>query len=135
MVILWPESIKFTKPLKGFTDIVSWFDWDGEAYNLNDEQVNNSSIFVMKFIEKEVQLLDNDYKRLFFGGFSAGAIVYFSILLLHLQRPVGGFFAHSAFPSPTFIENVSQLSENDNQEFFEKVRTLKDMPIFEWHGD
>ena len=85
VVIIWPDVIKFKKPMMGMTELESWYEFHLENNEWNMEQTYASSLAILPYIEKESKLLNNDYSRIFMSGFSGGGMISFYVIFLHLQ--------------------------------------------------
>ena len=49
--MMWPDYIYFKKPFKGMTKLLSWYDFDLEAYTMNHDDAIKSAALVMDVIQ------------------------------------------------------------------------------------
>jgi predicted esterase len=49
-------------------------------------------LILKKFIEREVKELNNDYSKVFVGGWSGGGVITLHTAIIHIKQKLGGLF-------------------------------------------
>ena len=99
-------------------DIVS-LDTSGLSKNIDLNQLNESWDIILNFVDQEAQIFDNDYSKVFIGGFSQGWWMAYSTFL-NCKHTIGGLIAVSGHTPP--LDDI-KISEEK-----------KAVPIFSYHG-
>ena len=101
-------------------ELNSWFDIKGftkeEDINLNDIKKNSESFY--KLIEEEAKQYNNEYKKIFLGGFSQGACLSLNIGL-NFEKNIGGLIIFSGILFQSLTKNV---------------KNKENLPIYIGHG-
>lgn len=120
VVLLTAPKAKVT--INGGAKSFSWYDikgFQGES-DISQVDIKENSKRVMEVIDKEAALLQNNYSRIFIGGFSQGATMALHIGL-NAPKLIGGIIALSGVLFP-----FSTLTINKEEK--------KDLPIYLGHG-
>ena len=91
-----------------------------ESKEIDVKELADSTDIILNLIDREVKLLDNDYKKIIVGGFSQGAWVSYNVFL-KWKHSIGALVCLSGHTPPI---DVSDIAEDK-----------KKIPIFWYHGD
>lgn len=84
----------------------SWYSFSIENFEWDFLQGLDSIEYVTNIIKEEAKLLDNDYTRIFVGGFSGGGVVLLLSIFLTLEQRLGAYYGMSSFPTIPILEIV-----------------------------
>ena len=105
--------------------MTSWYDiisleTTGVSKSIDLDQLKDSTDIITNVIKQEAQIFDDDYSKIFVGGFSQGACMAYNTFMT-LDKTIGGVLALSGHFPP--IEEV-KVSESKQK-----------VPIFSYHGE
>jgi predicted esterase len=115
-IILPCAPISYVDKFK--SNVTSWFNIFGNIQDPIQEKdvdiisMNESGNRIKKIIENEAKNLNNDYKKIFVGGFSQGASMTYHVGL-SFEHVLGGIIALSGFPvfsTPVNENNFDNLN-------------------------
>jgi predicted esterase len=98
----------------------SWYDILTTSYpeKLNETQILQSTKRVLKVIEQEAKLLNDDYSKIFIGGFSQGCCMSINIAL-YCPGILGAVIGLSGRVFTSLLEMIENTLEDD-ESFIEK---------------
>lgn len=97
----------------------------------NEPEMIESSEFIIDIIKQEAKTYyDNDYSRIFLGGFSQGCALTY-LIGLTFQEILGGLIGFSGIVAPLFH---SMLKADENMEKFKISLKAEKLPVFHYHG-
>lgn len=107
----------------------SWYDILslGKDKRVDEGQITKSTERITKVIEDEVKELNNDYGKVFIGGFSQGCCMALNTAILAPFR-LGGVIGLSGVAFESLISTINA----DKEGRFEDKKL--NMPMFIYHG-
>jgi len=104
--------------VNGGMSMPSWFDIkDMTKFSVCENEANRNALKVNKIVENEAKNVNDDYSKIFIGGFSQGASLSLMVAL-SFKNILGGVVSCSGFLFPTI-----ELTDDK-----------KNVPIFAYHG-
>ena len=132
-----PREMQFMIDYHNYTDPVpGWFNINMTAHlypNSNDfTEAKESLKLVLDEIDRIKNIENVDYKKIYLGGFSQGAMMT-NYILLNSRHELGGYIAFSGYVfDHDFLEN--QIVENLSELQKEKLQSKKNYHILATHS-